>query len=186
MEQFDLTLHPEKTRLIEFGRCAAGNRARRGAGKPETFNFLGFTHICARCRRGKFLLKRITRRDRMCITLRKIKEQLMKRRHWAIPEQGKWLRQVVNGYFACYAVPSNSKRMQAFRHWVVNMWRRTLKRRGQKDRTTWERIEHIAEDWLPRPRILHPWPDARFTVKHPRWEPGALIAPAGICAGDVR
>jgi group II intron reverse transcriptase/maturase len=173
MEQFALSLHPEKTRLIEFGRFAAENRAKRGLGKPETFNFLGFTHICGRSRQGKFQLKRKTRRDRMRDRLQKIREELRRRRHLSIPEQGRWLRQVVIGYFAYHAVPTNSRRMNAFRHYVVNLWRRALKRRSQKDHTTWERIARIASDWLPTPRILHPWPDARFTVKHPRWEPSA-------------
>jgi RNA-directed DNA polymerase len=173
MEQFALSLHPEKTRLIEFGRFAAENRAKRGLGKPETFNFLGFTHICGRSRQGKFQLRRKTRRDRMRDRLQKIREELRRRRHLSIPEQGRWLRQVVIGYFAYHAVPTNSRRISAFRHYVVNLWRRALKRRSQKDHTTWERIARIASDWLPTPRILHPWPDARFTVKHPRWEPSA-------------
>ena len=173
LEQFALSLHPEKTRLIEFGRYAAENRAKRGVGKPETFNFLGFTHICGRSRQGKFQLKRKTRRDRMRDRLQKIKEELRRRMHLSIPEQGKWLRQVVIGYFAYHAVPTNSRRIGAFRYYVVNLWRQALKRRSQKDHTTWERIARIASDWLPTPRILHPWPEARFAVKHPRWEPGA-------------
>lgn len=173
MEQFALSLHPEKTRLVEFGRHAAENRTKRGLGKPETFNFLGFTHICGRSRQGKFQLKRKTRRDRLRDRLKKIREELRRRRHLSIPEQGRWLRQVVIGYFAYHAVPTNSKRISAFRHHVVNLWRKALKRRSQKDRTTWERIARIASDWLPTLRIIHPWPDARFAVKHPRWEPSA-------------
>ena len=173
MEQFALSLHPDKTRLIEFGRNAAENRARRGFGKPETFNFLGFTHICGQSRQGKFQLQRKTHRARMRARVRKIKEELRRRWHHSIPEQGKWLRQVVIGYFAYHAVPTNSRRIAAFRFHVVNLWRQALKRRSQKDRTTWERITRIASDWLPTPRILHPWPEARFAVKHPRWEPGA-------------
>ena len=93
--------------------------------------------------------------------------------HLSIPEQGKWLRQVVIGYFAYRAVPTNSRRIGAFRYYVVNLWRQALKRRNQKDHTTWVGIARIASDWLPTPRILHPWPEARFAVKHPRWEPGA-------------
>jgi group II intron reverse transcriptase/maturase len=173
MEHFALSLHPDKTRLIEFGRNAAENRARRGLGKPETFNFLGFTHICGQSRQGKFQLQRKTHRARMRARVRKIKEELRRRWHHSIPEQGKWLRQVVIGYFAYHAVPTNSRRIAAFRFHVVNLWRQALKRRSQKDRTTWERITRIASDWLPTPRILHPWPEARFVVKHPRWEPGA-------------
>ena len=173
MEQFALSLHPDKTRLIQFGRFAAERRAERGLGKPETFNFLGFTHICGRNTQGKFQLIRKIRRDRMRARLQKIKEELRRRRHLSIPEQGKWLRQVVIGYLAYHAVPTNSRRINAFRYHVIGLWRQALRRRSQKDRTTWERIRRIASDWLPTPRILHPWPEARFDVKHPRWEPSA-------------
>jgi group II intron reverse transcriptase/maturase len=186
VEKFALTLHPEKTRLIEFGRHAAEHRRGRGLGKPETFNFLGFTHICARSRRGGFLLQRKTRRDRMRAKLRALKIELKRRMHEPIPQQGRWLAQVVRGYFAYHAVPTNSQRLNAFRDHVLVLWRRALRRRSQRDWTTWERISSLARDYLPLPRILHPWPEARFSVKYPRWEPGARIAPAGICAGGVR
>ena len=186
MEKFALSLHPDKTRLIEFGRVAAINRARRGLGKPQTFNFLGFTHICGRSRRGAFQLQRKTRRDRMRAKLREIKDALRQHRHASIPEQGQWLAQVVRGYFNYHAVPTNAKSLSAFRYHVTNLWRRSLKRRSQKDRTTWNRIARLAADFLPTPRILHPWPDARFAVTHPRWEPGARIVLAGICAGGVQ
>jgi RNA-directed DNA polymerase len=167
-ETFALTLHPEKTRLIEFGRFAAENREKRGLGKPETFRFLGFTFISGKSRKGKFLIHRETRRDRMRAKLKELKEQLQQRRHQSIPEQGKWLRQVVTGHFAYYAVPTNSRALSAFRHYVVDLWRRSLRRRSQKDRTTWNRIAKIADHWLPKPRILHPWPSQRFAVTHPR------------------
>lgn len=173
MEKFALSLHPDKTRLIEFGRYAASNRTKRGLGKPETFNFLGFTHICGRSIRGAFQLKRQTRRDRMRTTLRAIKEALWRRMHEPIPVQGKWLHQVVRGYFAYHAVPTNSKRLHAFRHHVKNLWRRTLLRRSQKDHMTWDQMTRLVDDWLPAPRILHPWPHMRFFVNHPRWEPSA-------------
>ncbi len=173
MEKFALSLHPDKTRLIEFGRFAATNRARRGLGKPETFTFLGFTHICGRARRGLFQLKRKSRRDRMRAKLRAIKEALRRRMHEPIAQQGQWLRHVVRGYFAYHAVPTNVASLSAFRHRVVDLWRRALKRRSQKDCTTWSRIGALAAAFLPVPRILHPWPDARFAVTHPRWEPGA-------------
>lgn len=173
MERFALSLHPDKTRLIEFGRFAATNRARRGLGKPETFDFLGFTHICGRSRKGLFQLKRKTRRDRMRAKLRAIKEELRRRLHEPIPQQGQWLGQVVRGYFAYHAVPTNIASLSAFRYHVEHLWRRALLRRSQKDRTTWSRIGALAADYLPVPRILHPWPDARFAVTHPRWEPGA-------------
>ncbi|NPV92758.1 MAG: group II intron reverse transcriptase/maturase [Firmicutes bacterium] len=173
IEQFGLALNTEKTRLIEFGRYAAANRARRGLGKPESFNFLGFTHICGRSRKGNFRLRRKSRRDRVRAKLREIKAELRRRMHHSIPEQGKWLRQVITGFFAYHAVPTNSKSLSAFRYHVIDLWRRTLKKRSQKDRTRWDRISNIADYWLPAPRILHPWPRVRFAVKHPRWEPGA-------------
>ena len=173
LEKFALSLHPDKTRLIEFGRFAAERRARRGLGKPGTFNFLGFTHICGQTRAGYFLLQRKTRRDRMRGRLRAIKEELRRRRHEPIPEQGRWLGQVVRGYFAYHAVPTNTKSLCAFRHHVTDLWRRTLRRRSQKDGTTWDRAAQLAAAFLPTVRILHPWPQARFAVKHPRWKPGA-------------
>ncbi len=185
-EQFSLALHPDKTRLLEFGRYAVANRTQRGLGKPETFTFLGFTFISGKSRRGFFRLQRKTRGDRMRAKLRAIKGQLRERMHEPIPEQGRWLKQVVSGFFAYHAVPTNFKALGAFRHHITDLWRRTLRRRSQKDGMTWERIEKIADAWLPKPRILHPWPDRRFAVNHPRWEPGARIAPAGICAGGAR
>ena len=166
--EFQLSRHPDKTRLIEFGRFAATNRKLRGIGKPETFAFLGFTFICGHSRDGKFQLQRKTRRDRMRAKLKDIKEELRPRMHHPIPEQGKWLRQVVTGHFNYYAVPTNSGALSAFRHYVTDHWRRTLRRRSQKDGFTWERMEELVNDWLPPPRILHPWPDVRFDVKHPR------------------
>jgi group II intron reverse transcriptase/maturase len=168
MEKFALSLHPDKTRLIEFGRYAAERRAKRGLGKPETFNFLGFTHIAGRTQKGRFLLLRKTRRDRMRAKLQAIKEALRQRMHDPIPDQGRWLRQVVRGYFAYHAVPTNLRRLGAFRHHVGRLWLQTLRRRSQKDRFSWDRLTRLAEEWLPTPRLLHPWPDARFAVTHPR------------------
>jgi RNA-directed DNA polymerase len=170
LQEFSLSLHPEKTRLIEFGRFAAAKRAQRGLGKPETFNFLGFTFICGTSRQGGFLLKRRTRRDRMRATLREIKDELRRRMHQPIPEQGQWLRQVVSGFFAYHAVPTNSAALSAFRYRVTDLWRRALQRRSQKAAAavTWARMTRLANDWLPKPRILHPWPSQRFAVRHPR------------------
>lgn len=168
LEEFALALHPDKTRLLEFGRYAAVNRQSRGLGRPETFTFLGFIFICGRSRRGSFQLQRKTRGDRMRAKLQQIKAELRRRWHEPIPVQGKWLGQVVRGYFAYHAVPTNSRALGAFRYHVVNLWRRALRRRSQKDRTTWVRVERIADAWLPQPRILHPWPDRRFAVNHPR------------------
>ncbi|MCW2243131.1 group II intron reverse transcriptase/maturase [Azospirillum canadense] len=168
LREFALSLHPDKTRLLEFGRFAAANRKRRGLGKPETFTFLGFTFICGKTRRGDFQIHRKTRRDRMQVKLTEIKEELRRRMHQPIPRQGQWLRQVTTGYYNYHAVPTNSRALEAFRYHVIDLWRRTLRRRSQKDASTWARIAKIANDWLPKPRILHPWPQQRFAVKHPR------------------
>lgn len=186
LAEYSLSLHPDKTRLIEFGRFAANQRARRGLGKPETFSFLGFTFICGRSRRGRFALRRKSRSDRMRMTLKDIKKEMRRRMHQPIPEQGKWLRQVVTGFFAYHAVPTNSRALHAFRHHVTDLWRRSLRRRSQKDRMTWDRFKRLADDFLPKARILHPWPHARFAVKHPRWEPSALIGHARIYAGGAQ
>src|SRR6266550_2398851 len=186
LEEFSLSLHPDKTRLIEFGRHAADRRARRGIGKPATFKFLGFVFICGRSRTGKFQLKRKTRSDRMRVKLTEIKEELRRRMHQPIPEQGRWLAQVVRGFFAYHAVPTNFPALSAFHHHIKRLWLRTLRRRSQKDRTTWERIKKIAADYLPKPKTLHPWPQQRFAVKHPRWEPRAGIPLARFCAGGGR
>lgn len=185
-ERFALELHGDKTRLLEFGRHAAAERKRRGQAKPETFTFLGFVHICARSRRGAFQLKRKTPSERMRATLGKLKRQLRERMHQGIPAQGKWLRSVVKGYFAYHGVPTNSRALSAFRYHVTALWRRTLQRRSQKGTKTWEQMTKIATDWLPVPRILHPWPDRRFRVNYLRQEPGARIALAGICAGGAQ
>jgi RNA-directed DNA polymerase len=168
LREFSLTLHPDKTRLIEFGRYAAQNRERRGLGKPETFKFLGFVLICGKSRRGGFLIKRKSRRDRMRIKLREIEEGLRRRWHAPIPDTGKWLGQVVAGYFAYHAVPTNSAAIGAFRYHVTVLWHRCLCRRSQRARLLWPRMAKLADEFLPRPRILHPWPNARFAVRHPR------------------
>jgi hypothetical protein len=168
LEEFALSLHPDKTRLIEFGRHAADRRARAGLGKPETFKFLGFVFICGKSRWGKFLVHRKSRRDRMRAKLAEIKKELRKRMHQPIPEQGRWLGQVVRGYFGYHAVPTNRATIGAFHRYVARFWYRTLRRRSQKDRFTWERAHRLAADWLPQPRNFHPWPHVRFAVKHSR------------------
>ena len=185
LEAFGLTLHPDKTRLIEFGRHAAANRARRGLGKPETFSFLGFTFICGRSRRGAFQLQRKSRGDRMRAKLKAVKEALRRCLHQPIPAQGRWLKQVVVGYFAYHAVPTNRRALMAFRNHVIALWRRALRRRSQKDGFTWTRMAKLAEAWLPKPRILHPWPSVRFAVKHPRWEPDAGIPHVRIWCSEA-
>jgi RNA-directed DNA polymerase len=186
LQEFALSLHPDKTRLIAFGRFAAANRERRGLGKPETFNFLGFTFICGKTRRGKFLIKRKSRRERMRAKLQAIKQELRRRMHQPIPQQGKWLRQVVTGYFNYHAVPTNSRALGVFRHRVTLLWRRVLQHRSHNAGLTWGRMRNLVNDWLPKPRILHPWPSARFAVKHPRWEPYARIGHVRICAGGAQ
>ena len=180
---FALTLHPEMTCLIEFGRRAAERRERRGLGKPETFGFLGFTLICGKSRRGKFLLWRKSRRDRLQAKLLAVKEEMRRRMDQPVPQQGKWLRGVVGGWFNYHAVPTNIRALQTFRDCVVRLWLRSLRRRGQRDKTTSERMKRLADDFLPKPRILHPWPEQRFAVKHPRWEPYAGMPHVRSCAG---
>jgi len=186
LREFALTLHPDKTRLIEFGRHAAGRRERLGLGKPETFTFLGFTLYCGKSRAGKFRVIRKSRRDRMQARLEDIKGKLRVRMHQSIPEQGKWLAQVVRGYFAYHAVPNNIGSLQAFRSHVTDLWRRALRRRSQKDHILWTRIAKIADHWLPTPKILHKWPWQRFRAKHPRWEPYAGNPHVRFCAGGVQ
>jgi group II intron reverse transcriptase/maturase len=160
--KFGLGLNEDKTRLIEFGRFAAQSRAARGLGKPETFEFLGFTHISAKSQAGWFKLQRITSKKRMRAKLREVKAELMRRRHLPIAEQGRWLESVVRGHSAYYAVPDNGQAITAFRNAVTRHWRRALSRRGQRSRVNWQRMRRIANHWLPTPRILHPWPDERF------------------------
>ena len=168
LREFSLSLHPDKTRLIEFGRFAAQNHEKRGRSKPETFKFLGFVLICGKSRRGDFQIWRKSRRDRMRGKLREIKEALRQRMHRPIPETGKWLAQVVAGYFAYHAVPTNSPAIAAFRYHVVILWHRQLLRRSQRARLLWTQMAKLADEFLPKPRILHPWPSVRFAVKHPR------------------
>jgi RNA-directed DNA polymerase len=166
--EFALSLHPKKTRLIEFGRFAAERRKRRGLGKPETFNFLGFTFICGKTRAGKFQIKRKTRRDRMRAKLKMIKEEMRRRMHQPILVQGKWLWHVVRGYFNFHAVPTNFRALVAFRTEIAKRWRRVLTRRSDMDKLNWDRMKRLIDEWLPKPRIIHPWPDKRFAVSHPR------------------
>ena len=155
-EAFSLALHPEKTRLIRFGRYAALNRKERGQGKPETFNFLGFTMVCGQKRTGGFQLLRRTRRDRMQATILRVKADLQRRRHQPIPEQGRWLGQVVRGFYAYHAVPTNYPALVVFRVRIAQLWKRALMQRSQRARRTWKQMPRLLDTWLPRPRILHP------------------------------
>jgi RNA-directed DNA polymerase len=166
--KFGLELHPDKTRLIEFGRFAATSRARRGLGKPETFDFLGLTHICAKSKNGRFWLRRITISKRMRAKLKQVKDQLRQRMHEPIPEQGRWLGSVVRGHMAYYGVPGNLKAVAAFRDQVARHWLKTLRRRSQKTRTDWARMHRTTTRWLPPARVMHPFPHERFAATHPR------------------
>ncbi len=162
--KFKLKLHPEKTRVIEFGRFAAKQRKARGQGKPETFNFLGFTHICSRTRKGKFTVLRRTMSKRKRAKLKEIKMELRQRLHYPVPEVGRWLRLVVAGHNRYYGVPSNLGSLSVFRFHVGRAWYRTLRRRSQKTRLTWERMRRLINLWLPRPMLYHPYPSCRFDV----------------------
>jgi len=168
LREFSLSLHPEKTRLIEFGRFAAQNCKRRGRSKPETFKFLGFVLICDKSRRGNFQVRRKSRQDRMRAKLREIKEALRQRINRPIPETGKWLAHVVSGYFAYHAVPTNGLALSAFRYHVLVLWHRQLCRRSQRARVLWTRMTKLADEFLPKPQLLHQWPNVRFAVRHPR------------------
>jgi RNA-directed DNA polymerase len=165
LAKFALELHAEKTRLIEFGRYAAERRSARGLGKPETFGFLGFTHICARERSGRFTLRRVTDPKRMRAKLRLVKEELARRRHHPIPEQGQWLASVVRGHCAYYAVPGNSQAVRQFRTQATRHWCAELRRRGQRHRLDWRRMNRIATRWLPPAHISHPFPTVRFDAR---------------------
>ena len=159
---FGLELHPEKTRLIEFGRFAASNRKRKGLGKPETFDFLGFTHVCGKTRKGRFALVRLTIKKRMRATLAAIRARLREMRHTPISEQGKWLRRVIQGYFNFHAVPGNLKRLDGFRAEVTRAWRQSLMRRSQKHRMPWSRCNRLVRTYLPSVKQVHPYPTVRF------------------------
>lgn len=165
LARFGLELHPDKTRLIGFGRHAARRRQARGLGKPETFDFLGLTHICATSKSGRFWIKRITISKRMRAKLREVNDQLKRRRHQPIPVQGQWLRSVVQGHIDHYAVPGNTDAVAAFRDQVTRHWYQALRRRSQRTRITWARMGPIARRWLPRVRAMHPFPEVRFAAR---------------------
>ena len=165
LAKFCLELNDEKTRLVEFGRYAAIRRRERGLGKPETFDFLGFTHICGKTRAGRFMLWRKTMRTRMRAKLNEVKAQLMRRRHLSIPQQGAWLGSVVRGHFAYYGVPTNIHSLSSFRTQAVRHWRRALRRRSQRTRMNWSRMARHERRWIPTASIQHPWPEQRFDVR---------------------
>jgi len=164
LAKFGLELHPEKTRLLEFGAFAAENRRRAGKGKPETFNFLGFTHICGKKRNGRFTVVRQTIRKRLQAKLSTVKAELRRRLHAPIPEVGRWLRSVVEGHLRYYGVPMNGPALFTFCFQVGRLWYRTLRRRSQTARITWERMRRLIRRWLPPARITHPYPLRRLGV----------------------
>lgn len=170
LKEHGLNLHPDKTRLIEFGRFAESNRKRRGKGKPETFDFLGFKHICGKTRRGKFKVRRVTIAKRMNRKLAEIKKELRRRMHAPLSATGKWLASVIRGAARHYAVPGNMDSMRAFYTVIGRMWLQSIRRRSQKakERWTWERFYILQTHWLPRPRVCHPYPNQRFDATHSR------------------
>ena len=169
LAKFGLELHAEKTRLIEFGRFAEQNRKRRGEGKPETFTFLGFTHYCGKRRSdGSFIVWRKTASKRMVAKLRVLKAALVRQKHDPPAQVGEWLRKVVQGYYQYHAVPGNLNQLSAFRHRLCRLWRAVLNRRSQRGERPWQRLNLLLERWIPFPRVLHPYPQARFTARHPR------------------
>lgn len=162
--QFSLELHPDKTRLIEFGRFAIERRERRGEGKPETFDFLGFTHMYARDRKGAPRLKRMTARKKLVAKMAALREEIRRRTYESWKEVGQWLTKVLAGHYRYYGVPGNTDAMAAFRARVMETWYRALRRRSQRTRMTWTRMRKLADRWLPRPTITHPHPEKRFAV----------------------
>src|ERR1022692_1305540 len=168
LAKFGLELHPDKTRLIEFGRFAARNRKQRGEGKPETFTFLGFTHYCGqRHKSGTFTVWRITAKKRMVAKLKAIKVELQRRMHDRMADVGAWLRKVVLGYYQYHAVPGNTTQLRIFKLRVCRLWQSVLVRRSQRAQMRWERFTPVLNRWIPPPRVLHPYPDARFYATHP-------------------
>jgi RNA-directed DNA polymerase len=169
LAKFGLELHPEKTRLIEFGRYAVSNRQKRGEGKPETFDFLGFTHMCGKNgKTGYFVVRRTTVKKRMRAKLQALKAELRRRMHDPLAETGKWLQSVVSGYYQYHAVPGNTTSLGVFRERLIRLWRHVIRRRSQKRRPNWDRLGRQFDHWLPRPCILHPFPQVRFDARHPR------------------
>src|SRR5213082_4193266 len=165
MKKFQLELHPEKTRLLEFGPYAINNRQRRGEGKPETFNFLGFTHICVKKRsNGMYTVLRQTIRKRLQTKLNEVKAELRRRMHEPIPKQGKWLQAVVRGHLRYYGVPMNNPALALFRFQVGRLWHRSLSRRSQNGRVLWDRMRRLIARWLPLPTVCHPYPLRRMGV----------------------
>ena len=180
-----LELHPDKTRLIEFGRFAERNRRDRGETPPESFEFLGFTHLCGSTKNGKFSIVRRTSAKRMRLKLASIGEELRRRRHQPVCEVGAWLKRVVTGYYRYYCVVGNLSSMAVFRHRLKLLWRRALCRRGDKGKLRWNRLTPLLDRWVPFATLMHPLPQERFAVKHPRWKPDAGNPPVRFCPGGA-
>jgi group II intron reverse transcriptase/maturase len=168
LAKFGLEIHPEKTRMIEFGRSAQANRKRRGEGKAETFTFLGFTHYCGTNSKGYFVVWRRTAAKRMRAKLQGIKQELRRKMHEPVGVVGKWLKRVVEGYYRYHAVPGNLGAMGTFRYRLCKLWRQVLRRRSQRRQPGWDRLRPTFDRWIPQPRVLHPYPSVRFDVLHPR------------------
>ena len=166
--EYGLRLHPDKTRLIEFGRFAAANRRQRGQGRPDTFDFLGFTHYCRTTKKGRFGIGRKPIAKRMNRKLKAIKQALQRRQHEDIVQTAQWLGQVLDGWLNYYAVPTSGPHLSRFRYYLQRQWLRSLRRRSQRDRFPWERLAQLSERHWPRTQVRHPWPDRRFAVMHSR------------------
>ena len=181
-----LTLHPTKTRLIEFGRFAELNRREHGKGKPETFDFLGFTHRCGRTWKGKrFQVQRTTVKKRLRAKLQQVRDRINIQKHRSIAEVGQWLGRVVQGYFNYHAIPGNMRALRIFRRQICWIWFRALRRRGQKRPIRSVQMLRLEQRYLPQTRISHPYPAERFNARHPRQEPYAGNPHVRICAGGV-
>lgn len=187
MRKFGLELHPDKTRLIEFGRYAAERREKHGEGKPETFDFLGFTHIRGRLRTSRqFTVRRKTVAKRLTAKRKDIQQKLKRRLREGTERTGDWLQSVVRGYLNYHAIPGNFPALHRFRREVIRHWWMALRRRSQRSRYPWEKFARLVERWIPKAKILHPYPHVRFDVKHPRQEPCAVRPLARICAGGAQ
>ncbi len=168
LAKFGLELHPDKTRLIEFGRYALANRQARGEGEPEGFTFLGFTHRCGINSKGYFTIRRHTARQRLEAKLQQVKQRLRQRMHEPVARVGEWLKRVLQGFYQYHAVPGNRRALQRFRTRIGWYWWQALKRRSQRGRLTVGRLNRLLSHWLPSPRVLHPYPTIRFAATHPR------------------
>ena len=169
MNKYGLELHPDKTRLIEFGRFSNQDRHAKGEGKTETFDFLGFTHICSKTRTGKFFLRRHTSKKRLARSVRAVSAEIRKRMHAPIPITGKWLASILRGFANYYGVPGNSKSLSQFYDCIATEWLRALRRRSQKSKSlTWKWFNRMTDNYLPRLKPHHPFPDQRFNVRYSR------------------